>query len=153
FYPHQGVLAFSDHLLGPGLVAAAWNAVVPGWIGAYNLLLLSSFALTGWAASWVFRRSGRSWWAAILGGVVYAFCPFRWDQLPHIQVLLMAAIPLTLWSFDRLLARPSGWRGVAFLLCYAVHLSGGCYLALMVHFPLLVLATNRAPEIWQRRRD
>lgn len=152
FYPHHGVLAWSDHMLGPGLAAAAWNALVPGWVGAYNLLLLSSFALTGWVTSLVLRRSGRSRGAAVLGGVLYAFCPFRWDQLTHLQVLLMAAIPATLWCFDRLLARPSWPRAATFLACYAVHLSGGCYLAVMIHLPLLVLACNRAPEVWRRRR-
>ena len=153
FYPSRGVLAYSDHMVGPGLAAMVWSSVVPGWVGAYNVLFLSSFALTGWAMSWVLRRSGRSWWAALLGGVLYAFCPFRWDQVPHLQVLLMAAIPVTLWSFDRLLARPSWPRGAAFLLCYALHLSGGCYLAVMIHIPLLVLAWNRAAELWRRRRD
>ena len=152
FYPAKGVLAYSDHLLGPGLVAAAWNAVVPGWIGAYNLLFLSSFALTGWTLCWVLRRSGRSWAAALLGGALYAFCPFRWDQVPHLQVLLMAAIPPALWTFDRLLARPSWGRAAGFLACYALHLSGGCYLAAMIHVPLLVLACNRLPELWRGRR-
>ncbi len=143
FYPSRGVLAWSDHMLGPGLAATAWNAVVPGWVGAYNILFLSSFALTAAAMAWVLRRSGRSVFAALLGGALYAFCPFRWDQLPHLQVLMMAAVPLTLWTFDRLLALPTARRGAAFLACYALHLSGGCYLAVMIHIPLLVLALNR----------
>jgi hypothetical protein len=150
FYPTKGVLAYSEHMLGPGLAASAWNAVVPGWVGAYNALFLSSFAFTGWAMSWTLRRARRSWWAALLGGALYAFCPFRWDQLPHLQVLLMAAIPLTLWSFDRLLMAPSPARAGAFLLCYALHLSGGCYLAAMIHVPLLVLACNRLIPAWRR---
>jgi hypothetical protein len=152
FYPATGVLAYSDHLFGPGLVAAAWNALLPGWVGAYNLLFFASFVLTGWTTWLVLRRTGRSWPAALLGGVLYAFCPFRWEQLPHLQVLLMAAIPLTLWTFDRLLERPSGARGAAFALCYALHLSGGCYLAVMIHLPLLVLLCNRLPALWRARR-
>jgi hypothetical protein len=151
FYPEKGVLAWSDHLLGPGLAAAAWNAAVPGWVGAYNALLLSSFAWTGAAMAWVLRASGRSWRAAVLGAGLYAFCPFRWDQLPHLQVLTMAAIPLALWSFDRLLARPSWRRAAVFLPCYAVHLSGGAYLAAMIHLPLLVLAGNRWAPGWVER--
>jgi hypothetical protein len=151
FYPTHDVLAYSDHLLGPGLAAAAFTALVPDgvprWVPAYNLLLWSSFAATGLAACFVLRRGGFGWAAAWLGGAMYAFSPFRWDQLTHLQVLLMQLIPLTLWSFDRLLERPSRSRAALFLGCYLLHLSGGCYLALMIHVPLAVLLANRLPEL------
>jgi hypothetical protein len=151
FYPAHDVLAYSEHLLGPGLAAAGFTALVPAglprWLPAYNLLLWSSFAATGLAACFVLRRSGFGWAAAWLGGVMYAFSPFRWDQLTHLQILLMQLIPLTLWSFDRLLASPSRSRAALFLGCYLLHLSGGCYLALMIHVPLAVLLANRLPEL------
>jgi len=151
FYPAHDLLAYSDHLLGPGLAAAAFTSLVPDglhrWVPAYNLLLWSSFALTGLAACFVLRRGGIGWAAAWLGGAMYAFSPFRWDQLPHLQILLMPLIPLTLWSFDRLLARPSRSRAAIFLGCYLLHLSGGCYLALMIHVPLAVLLANRLPAL------
>jgi hypothetical protein len=151
FYPAHDVLAYSDHLLGPGLAAAAFTALVPDgvprWVPAYNLLLWSSFAATGLAACFVLRRGRFGWAAAWLGGVMYAFSPFRWDQLTHLQVLLMQLIPLTLWSFDRLLKRPSRSRAALFLGCYLLHLSGGCYLAFMIHVPLAVLLANRLPEL------
>jgi hypothetical protein len=151
FYPARGVLAYSDHLLGPGLAAAAFTSLLPRetprWVTAYNLLLWSSFALTGLAACWVLRRGGLGWAAAWMGGAMFAFSPFRWEQLSHLQVLLMALIPPTLWSFDRLLERP-GWRRAAvFLACYLLHLSGGCYLAYMIHVPLAVLLANRLPHL------
>jgi hypothetical protein len=151
FYPAHGVLAYSDHMLGPGLAAAAFTALVPDgvprWVPAYNLLLWSSFAATGLAACFVLRRGGFGWAAAWLGGVMYAFSPFRWDQLTHLQVLLMQLIPLTLWTFDRLLERPSRSRAALFLGCYLLHLSGGCYLAFMIHVPLAVLLANRLPGL------
>lgn len=156
FYPAHDVLAYSDHLLGPGLAAAAFTSLVPDgmprWVPAYNLLLWSSFAATGLAACFVLRRGGFGWAAAWLGGVMYAFSPFRWDQLTHLQVLLMQLIPLTLWTFDRLLERPSRSRAALFLGCYLIHLSGGCYLALMIHVPLAVLLANRLPELRERCR-
>lgn len=151
FYPARQVIAYSDHLLGPGLAAAALTSLVPEglprWIPAFNLLLWSSFAATGLAACFVLRRGGLGWAAAWLGGVMYAFSPFRWDQLSHLQILLMQLIPVTLWSFDRLLASPSRRRAALFLACYLLHLSGGCYLAFMIHVPLAVLLANRLPEL------
>jgi len=154
FYPARGVLAYSDHLLGPGLLAGAMASLTPAglprWIPAFNFLLWSSFAGTGLTACFVLRRGGLGWVAAWLGGAMYAFSPFRWDQLSHLQVLLMQLIPVTLWSFDRLLASPSRRRAALFLGCYLLHLSGGCYLAYMIHVPLAVLLANRLPGL---RRD
>ncbi|HVT61038.1 MAG TPA: hypothetical protein VHR45_21930 [Thermoanaerobaculia bacterium] len=150
FFPEHGVLAFSDHLLGPGLAAAAFTSLVPSWVAAYNFLFLFSFAASGAAACYVLRRGGASWAAAWLGGAMYAFSPFRWEQLPHLQILLMQWIPVTLWSFDRLLERPSGRRAGIFLLFYLLHATGGCYLAYMIHPPLLVLLLNRLPGLRRR---
>jgi hypothetical protein len=151
FYPARGALAYSDHLLGPGLAAAAFTSLlpqgVPRWVSAYNFLLWSSFALTGLAACFVLRRGGVGWAAAWLGGAMYAFSPFRWDQLSHLQILLAALIPLTLWSFDRLLEQPGRGRAALFLACYLLHLSGSCYLAYMIHVPLAVLLANRLPSL------
>jgi hypothetical protein len=151
FYPARSVLAYSDHLLGPGLAAAAFTALVPEgmprWVPAYNLLLLSSFAATGLGACFVLHRARLGWAAAWLGGAMYAFSPFRWEQLSHLQILLMQLIPVTLWSFDRLLASPNRRRAALFLACYLLHLSGGCYLAVMIHFPLAVLFANRLAEL------
>ncbi|MBV8203200.1 MAG: hypothetical protein JOZ15_21510, partial [Acidobacteria bacterium] len=151
FYPARDVLAYSDHLVGPGLAAAAFTSLVPEglprWVPAYNLLVLTSFAATGLGACFVLRRARLGWAAAWLGGAMYAFSPFRWEQLSHLQILLMQLIPLTLWSFDRLLAAPGRRRAALFLACYLLHLSGGCYLALMIHFPLAALFANRLAEL------
>jgi hypothetical protein len=156
FYPARGVLAYSDHLLGPGLVAAAFASLVPAgmprWLPAYNFLFFSSFAATGLSACFVLRRGRLGWAAAWLGGAMYAFSPFRWDQLSHLQLLLMQCIPVTLWSFDQMLARPTRRRAALFLLFYLLHLSGGCYLAYMIHVPLAVLLANRLPALLRRRR-
>jgi hypothetical protein len=156
FYPARGVLAYSDHLLGPGLAAAVIAALVPAgmprWLPSYNFLFFSSFAATGLSACFVLRRGRLGWAAAWLGGAMYAFSPFRWDQLSHLQILLMQCIPVTLWSFDQMLVRPNRGRAALFLLFYLLHLSGGCYLAYMIHIPLAVLLANRFPELLRRRR-
>src|SRR5262249_33714735 len=78
--------------------------------------------------------------------------PFRFEQLGHLQVLLAGFIPLVFWTFDRLLAAPSGRRAAAFLLVYALHVTGGSYLAYMIHFPLAALAVNPLGDL-RRRGD
>src|SRR5882724_2235683 len=139
FYPTKGALAFSDHLLGPAL-AISW---IPNPIAGYNLLFFSSFVLTGLAIWWVLAACGLPPAAALLGGAMYAFSPYRMSQANHLPILLAAWVPLTLWSFDRLLARRTASRAALFLLFYTLNLTGGCYLAYMIHLPLLVLLASR----------
>jgi hypothetical protein len=117
-------------------------------------LYLGSFVLCGWAAWWVCRRQGLAFAPALLAGCVFAFSSFRWDQKSHLQILLAGWVPLLFWSWDRLLARPSWRRAVPFLAFYALHVTGGSYLAYMVHFPLLAFALCRwrslaAPRSWR----
>jgi hypothetical protein len=143
FAPTPHVLTLSDHLLGPAAEFLALRVLGVPPVAAYNLLLLSTFVLSGWTASWVLHRSGVSWSGSLAGGWVFAFLPFRLDGIGHFQVVRMQWIPLTLWTFDRLLARPSWGRALAFLVFYSLHVSGGAYLAYLVHIPLAVLVVNR----------
>ena len=149
FFPAQGVTAFSDHLLGPAAFGVLLTATAPHALRVYNALFFGSFVLCGWGTWYVLRRAGTGPAAAFLGGCMFAFSSFRWDQLSHIQILLMQWIPLTLWSWDRLLERP-GWRRAGlFVLFYALHATGGSYLGYMIHVPLLILLLHRAPELWR----
>lgn len=151
FYPTRDVIAYSDHLVGPAAMAAAFTAVIPNPIAAFNLLFLGSFVLCGWSAYAVLRWSGLGGAAAFLGGAMYAFSSFRWDQMGHLQVLLGQWIPLTLWTWDRLLAQPGWRRALVFLSFYVLHVTGGSYLAYMIHVPLLAILLVRLPEL--RRRE
>ncbi|MEP7011522.1 MAG: hypothetical protein ABJC13_14465 [Acidobacteriota bacterium] len=151
FFPMKGTLTLSDHLLGPALQLFLLRPLVPSAIVGYNLLLWSSFVLTGASTAWVLRQTGCSRPAAFLGGALFAFCPYRWSQLWHLQVLLMQWLPLTLWSFDRLLAERTPRRAGLFLLFYLLHVTGGAYLAYMVHVPLAALLLVRLARPTERR--
>jgi hypothetical protein len=147
FYPARNTLAMSDHMLGPAF-AIAW---LKNPIASYNLLVVSSFVLCGVGTWWVLRRSGLSSPAALFGGAVFAFSPFRISHLNHLMMLTMQWIPLTLWSFDRLLAERTARRGAVFLLCYGLQVTAGCYFAYMIHVPLLAILASRWPAEGRRR--
>ena len=117
---------------------------MPNAIAGYNFLFVSSFVASALAVCWVCRRSGLSWAAALLAGWMYAFTPFRLAQMTHIQMLIVQWAPLTLWFWDRLLAERTTRNAALFLTFYLLNLTGGCYLAYMIHFPLLALFANRA---------
>ncbi len=144
FFPETWSTARSDHLLGP----AVWMKLtdqIGGSVLSFNILFLGSFLLSGFATYWVLRRRFSAP-AAALAGFWFAFSPYRMSTLSHIQVLLAQWVPLTLWAFDRLLEKPSARRGVLFLAFYALHVSGGAYLAFMIHVALAVILIVRWRE-------
>jgi hypothetical protein len=144
FFPTRGTLAFSDHLLGPAAQLALFLKIVPNAIAGFNFLFVSSYVACALAVCWVLRRSGLSWTAAVLAGWMYAFSSFRLSQMAHLQILIAQWIPLTLWFWDRLLARRRALDAALFLLFYLLNLTGGCYFAYMIHFPLLAILVCRA---------
>ncbi len=146
FYPTRGALTFSDHLFGPAVQLAAFQTLVPNPIAGYNLLFFTSFVASAFATAWVLRRAGRSWTAALLAGWMFAFSPFRLMHLNHIQILIAQWLPLTLWFWDRLLAERTAKAAALFLVFYLLHVSGGCYLAYMIHVPMAALLAVRLRE-------
>jgi hypothetical protein len=143
FYPTRSTLALSDHLLGPAAELALFLKIIPNAIAGYNFLLCTSFVATALTTCWVARRGGMSWAAAVLAGWMFAFAPFRFSQIAHLQLLIAQWIPLTLWFWDRLLAERTAKNAALFLAFYLLNLTGGCYLAYMIHFPLLALLASR----------
>jgi hypothetical protein len=150
YHPNPGTLTLSDHLLGPAAQLAAFEAVVPNAIAGYNFLFFTSFVASAFTTAWVLRRSGRTWAVALLAGWMFAFSPFRLFHLNHIQMLIAQWIPLTLWFWDRLLAERTPKAAALFLLPYLLHVTSGCYLAYMIHFPMLAILLVRLRE---HRRD
>lgn len=154
FFPSRGVTAYSDNLLGPAAFGTLITTLFPGVtaVAVYNLFFLSSFVLSAWGVWYVLRRSGTGAAAAFLGGCIFAFSSYRWDQTSHLQMLLMGWIPLTLWTWDRLLEAPGWRRAAAFFLFFALHATGGSYLAYMILFPMAVVLAVRAPGLLRRER-
>jgi len=143
FFPTKGVLAFSEHMIGPGLLTLPAASAVDSPAAPYNLLLASSFILTLAISYLVLRLSCLAILPALFASLAFAFSPYRFGQLAHVQLLFVAFAPLTLWAFDRLLRRPTAVSATLFFSSYAFHILGGTYLAFMIHVPLLVVALNR----------
>ena len=88
---------------------------------------------------------------------MFAFSPYRSDQRAHLQVLLMQWIPLLLWLWHRLLEETTPRRAAAFAVVYALHVTGGMYLAYLAHFALAILLLQhldrwRALAAWRSLR-
>ena len=107
FYPERLTLAYSDHLFIPGILVAPliWAGCSP--VLAYNLLLITGLALTGWVMSLVIYRWTGSRMAGLISGSLVAFNSFTLTRFPQIQDQHLEFLPLALWTLDRLMRVPS----------------------------------------------
>ena len=113
FYPNRRTLAFSEANIGAGTLA------VPAWLAtrnpftAHNTVVFMAFTASV-VFTWLLgRRLTGDPAAAATAAVLFAFCPYVFAHTAHIQLLMIAGIPLCLLLFHRLADAPSVWRGCA----------------------------------------
>ncbi len=102
FYPYANVLAFSETLLPQGLAASPINIAFENPVLAYNLVLLFSFLLSGYAMYLLVFDITRNRGAGLVAGVIFAFSPFNLGNLAQIQLLSLGWLPLALFFLRRL---------------------------------------------------
>lgn len=105
FHPAKDVLAFSENLYGVALFGFPLLAGGASALFNYNVLLLLGMflsALAGWALA---REITGDPIAAAVGGLVFAFLPWRWSQLAHLQFQWSAFLCLALLFLLRYLER------------------------------------------------
>ena len=113
FYPHQDALAYSEANIAAGVVS------VPVWLltknpyATHNFVLLVSFVVSFAGAYYLCRYLTGSRQAAMVAGVLFAFCPFVFVRFAHIQLLLVGGLPFCMLAFHRLVDRTTVGRAVA----------------------------------------
>jgi hypothetical protein len=152
FHPEPLALAFSEHLFGQALQILPVYHLTHNLILAYNLLFLSTFALSGFAMYLLVRDITGNRSAAFVAGLIYAFVPYRLAQLAHIQSLSSQWMPFALYGFYRHIKTGRGKPligGTAALLMQ--NWSCGYYLIYFTPFVVLfvihqIFAAGRARE-------
>jgi hypothetical protein len=86
FHPHRWTLAYSEANLGAGLLAIPVYWATRNPYAAHNFVLLLSFVLSGAATYYLVRYLVRDRAAAIISAIGFAFCPYVFAHLPHIQL-------------------------------------------------------------------
>lgn len=152
FFPSHNVAAFTENLVGLGVVATPifWATGQP--ILTYNLTHFLTWPFGAMAAYWLAWTVLRRRDAAFLAGLVFAFAPYRIGQLGHIQVLALFWLPLALVGLHRYVAdRRRRWLvlfGAAWLLQSLSNgyfmFFGGVLIALWIAYFCSTRATSRA---------
>jgi hypothetical protein len=152
FHPLSGSLAYTEPLLPLAALAAPVLLAGGSALLAHNLVLLSSFPLAGLGMYLLARELSGSTPGAFVAGFGYAFCPYRFEHLVHVQSLATQWLPLALLFLHRAAFR--GGRGnFALLGLFAAlqALSSGYY-AVMTALALAVGLAFTLPGAAPRNR-
>jgi hypothetical protein len=112
FYPHPNALAFSEGNFVAGMIA------IPAWLltknpyATHNFVFLCAFVLSFVATYYLVRRLTGDRRAAILAGIMFAYCPFAFVRQAHIQLLLIGFLPWCMLAWHRFLDRTSVLRAI-----------------------------------------
>ncbi len=129
FHPEPLTLAYSEHQVPQALLALPVYALTHNVLLSYNLLFLATFVLSGLGVFLLVRDLTSQTAAAFLAGLLFAFAPYRVEQLSHLQVLSSQWMPFALLGFHRF-ARSGRWPPLVFgsLALLVQGLSCGYYL-------------------------
>ena len=164
FHPEPLAFALSEHLFGQTLQILTVYWLTGNIILCYNLLFISTFALSAFGTYLLVRDLTGDRRAAFVAGLIYGFLPYRIAAVPHLQVLSSQWMPFALWGLNRFVDRfPAPSSRIPALRALAVAVgalvlqnwSCGYYLLYFAPFvPLFVLhrmwtaGTLRNPGLW-----
>ena len=134
-----------------GLISIPLQLVF-GMEAVYNLIVLFSFAASGVGTYYLVRYLTGSRAAALISGIVFAFCPYHFAHgLGHLQLIAMEWLPVYTLFILRTLDE-GGWRN-AVLAGFFLVLTALCswyYLIYALMLTLLLMLARIGP-LWRNR--
>jgi len=150
FFPYPNTLAYSEHLLGVSLLGVPIQLGFGRPFITFNILVLLGFVLTAWAMYFLVWHLTRNGPAAFISGLLFAFFPWRFGHISHLQLLFAPWLPLTFLFLHRFMKTRS-YRdlfGAASFFVLQFYSCGyyGLYLALFVGIFLLLAWLESGPD-------
>jgi len=108
FWPHLDGLAYTDYIIGSALLVAPVYLPTKNPVLAWNAIGISSFILSGLGMYLLARGKVLSRSAALIAGIIFAYCPWRFAQLGH-PFIAGQWMPISLLFLHRTLDNPR-WR-------------------------------------------
>ena len=105
FHPNRFTLAYSEPLILPGLMGAPIRWLGGSPILAYNVLVMSGLVLTAFAMYLLVTRWTHDHYAGLLSGALLAFSTQLLTRLPHLQILHLYWLPLSILALDPAISR------------------------------------------------
>ena len=153
FYPLPHSLAYSEHLTVQGILALPLLLLTDDLVLTNNLILLFSIFASALGMYWLAHALTGSHRAALLAGLFFAFAPFRFNRLPHIQVQLYAFIPLFLACWHQFIeTRRRIWL-LPMSALFILQALSGTYLGAIAAVALAVAIVTLLPFMSPSRRE
>ncbi len=128
-YPFKGTLAFDEISFAEAVLAAPVYWLSGNPVLSHNLLLLASFALSGYGVWLLVREISGSTLAGYVAGSAFAFSFYRLNHLPHMTLINTQWMPFLLLAAYKLLWTKS-WRWAwLFAFFFVLQALSGHYLA------------------------
>jgi len=108
FHPSRDVLTFSEHLITLGVLGIPLFHLTKNAAFTYNILSILGYVFSGFGCYLLIKYLTGSRWGALVGGLFFAFCPFKMGQLTHIHVAFSPFLPLILLHFFRYMRGGAG---------------------------------------------
>jgi hypothetical protein len=148
FHPHPLTLTYSDSMLLPSLTTFPLLAIGVHPVIAYNIVLVLSFVVSGFAMYLLVERLTGSPGAAFVSALLYGFYPYRFEHYSHFELQMSYWMPLALLALHRFAS--SARQQDAFIAagCTAAQWYSSMYYAVFfamytaVVFPVLCLLTR-----------
>lgn len=140
FYPFPYSLTFSEILVGSLPITAPVIWLTGNPLLAHNILMLLSFALSGLGAYLLTDYLTRSRAAGIVAGVIYAFAPYRFAQLGHVQILTAQGFPFAILFCFLILRRRSWIAFFGFASAFVLQALSSFYYGLFLAVAMAIFA-------------
>ncbi len=141
FYPYSNTLAYSETLLGQAIFAMPIIWLTDNPVFAVNLTTLISYILSGIGMYALTHRFTHNRGAAFIAGMAFAFNPFRFAHLDHVQLLSAQWVPFTLLFLDRLIHHPNRRNTLGLVFFMNVQVLSSYYYALFFAVALVILGS------------
>jgi len=154
FHPEPNTLALSDAMIVEGIVAAplTWAGVKP--VLVHNIMMLLPIAASGLAMFALARHLTGSRGAGLLAGIAFAYAPYRYEHLMHMELQWTVWSPLALLALHRTLETGKLKYGIATGACVALQMLSciyyGIFLATFIAPAALLLAFGDRAVPWRR---
>jgi len=103
FYPARDVLAYSEHMFLLGVLGAPVYFLSHNPVLTFNILLLLGLVLSGFGCYLLVKELTGSRWGGVIGGLFFAFCPYRLARTDHLWLVFSAFLPFMLLYLYRYL--------------------------------------------------